>query len=372
MTLSLPKRENNKLNLLFFSFALIFVLWHLALAADTFRLTPYKYSNTEDLNAAVKSLFGENATLADWNSIKNYVGSDLSLLQRFYQLIGLQDEQTALVCWNGERYWAGTDRHYFIQRFDNGAPWDFLIHDQIGSLYLGSWNNITMNVLAKTYDDTSFYRLTPNTYDEQVNMDSILTAVFGWNAHLVDWDELKAKIGDDLTKLAEFYRQIGLRNQEAAWVCKGGERFQTSYRHYFIQRFDEGKPLGFLAFDSIGSLYLGSWYDIYINILAKTRTTFTGLRETRGTLPRQVELLPNYPNPFNPITTIEFRLPRSQFVELTIYNAAGQEVKKLISGQMSPGIHRVQWDGKDLPSGIYFYRLQTGGTALVRKMILLK
>ncbi len=365
-------KESSWITRLFLTFFVIYFFTTGVLAVDTFRLTPYQYAETEDLSAAVKSLFGENAVLADWNDIKNYVGSDLKKLVRFYQLIGLQDQKAALVNWNGEGFWSGTDRHYFIQRFDNGAPIDFLAHDQIGSLYLGSWYGITMNALAKTYQDTSFYRLTPGYYDETGDFNAILESVFGWGASLVDWNDLKVKIGDDTTKLAEFYRQIGLKNEGAAWVCVGGEQFYSENRHYFIERFDEGKPLGFLAHDQMGSLYLGSWYGININILARTRTTFTALKSPGVPLPQKIQLRQNYPNPFNPVTTIEFTLPAKQHVNLTIYNATGQEVATLISGEMNAGTHRVEWQGGHLPSGVYFYRLKTAHTVLTRKMLLLK
>ncbi|NOX88750.1 MAG: DUF1939 domain-containing protein [Calditrichaeota bacterium] len=95
------------------------------------------------------------------------------------------------------------------------------------------------------------------------------------------------------------------------------------------------------------------------------------------TIPRTTALEPNFPNPFNATTTIRFALKKSRFVELKIYAANGVLVRNLISGFLSSGQHRVRWNGKDergkeLPSGIYFYRLKTDGFIQSRKMILLK
>jgi len=85
----------------------------------------------------------------------------------------------------------------------------------------------------------------------------------------------------------------------------------------------------------------------------------------------------NYPNPFNPTTTISFSLPEEQEVDLAIYNIKGQKVKRLINGQLTAGQHSMIWDGKDtngksVSTGIYFYRLKTGKKEMSRKMLLLK
>jgi len=85
----------------------------------------------------------------------------------------------------------------------------------------------------------------------------------------------------------------------------------------------------------------------------------------------------NYPNPFNPTTTISFSLPEEQKIDLTIYNIKGQRVKRLINGQLTSGQHSMIWDGKDtngksVSTGIYFYRLKTGKKEMSRKMLLLK
>ena len=86
--------------------------------------------------------------------------------------------------------------------------------------------------------------------------------------------------------------------------------------------------------------------------------------------------LTNYPNPFNPETTISFNLT-AENAELVIYNLKGQKVKTLVSDQLSAGKHSVVWDGRDsngkrVGSGIYFYKLKAGDFQKVKKMVLLK
>ena len=85
----------------------------------------------------------------------------------------------------------------------------------------------------------------------------------------------------------------------------------------------------------------------------------------------------NYPNPFNPSTTISFDLPRETDVEITVYNIKGQKVKVLTNDHFEKGTHSVIWNGKDnsnksVASGIYFYKLSAGNETKVNKMLLLK
>jgi len=80
----------------------------------------------------------------------------------------------------------------------------------------------------------------------------------------------------------------------------------------------------------------------------------------------------NYPNPFNPTTDIRYRISESKFVSLKVYNALGEEVATLVSEQKAPGSYRVEFDGTELPSGIYFYRMQAGNYTMTEKMVLLR
>ncbi|AXJ01861.1 Por secretion system C-terminal sorting domain-containing protein [Cyclonatronum proteinivorum] len=80
----------------------------------------------------------------------------------------------------------------------------------------------------------------------------------------------------------------------------------------------------------------------------------------------------NYPNPFNPVTNIRYELPAAGNVQLSVYNMLGQRVALLVNETQSAGIHTVQFDGSRLSSGVYLYRLETEGTQLTRRMMLVK
>ena len=89
------------------------------------------------------------------------------------------------------------------------------------------------------------------------------------------------------------------------------------------------------------------------------------------------KLYSNYPNPFNPTTTISFSLPNEEDIELVIFNIKGQKVKTLYSGIVEEGKHTMIWNGKNtnnklVSSGIYFYKLKTNNKELTRKMLMMK
>ncbi|RMF60961.1 MAG: T9SS C-terminal target domain-containing protein, partial [Calditrichaeota bacterium] len=110
--------------------------------------------------------------------------------------------------------------------------------------------------------------------------------------------------------------------------------------------------------------------------LAIKTTPIVGIEGTEP-IPQSFELMQNFPNPFNPVTTITFTIPQSSRVTLQVFDITGQLVRTLVKGNLEPGKHEVLWDGKDdsrnlVSSGVYLYRLSTSSFVKTRKMILLK
>jgi hypothetical protein len=102
-----------------------------------------------------------------------------------------------------------------------------------------------------------------------------------------------------------------------------------------------------------------------------------GTATAAGDLPKQFALLPNYPNPFNPSTTIRFQVPSHTHVALRVYDVSGALVRTLVNESKAPGAYALEWDGRDdrgttVSSGVYFYRLVAGEFSDVRKMTLVK
>ena len=88
--------------------------------------------------------------------------------------------------------------------------------------------------------------------------------------------------------------------------------------------------------------------------------------------PEYFQLSQNYPNPFNPVTTITFSIPYQQLVNIKIYDLLGCEIKTVLNKQKQAGVHRVNFDGTGLATGVYFYRLQTDDYTQSKKMVLIK
>ncbi len=83
-------------------------------------------------------------------------------------------------------------------------------------------------------------------------------------------------------------------------------------------------------------------------------------------------LLGNYPNPFNPTTSLQFAIGSRQFVSLKVYDVLGKEIVTLVNEEKEAGEYAVEFDGANLTSGIYYYRLEAGIFSETRKMVLLK
>jgi hypothetical protein len=86
----------------------------------------------------------------------------------------------------------------------------------------------------------------------------------------------------------------------------------------------------------------------------------------------QYSLSQNYPNPFNPSTTINYSLPKSGNVKITVYNAIGSKVATIVNEYKPAGNYSVQFNGSNLASGIYLYRLESGNFSDTKKLVLLK
>ncbi|HZV12733.1 MAG TPA: T9SS type A sorting domain-containing protein, partial [Candidatus Kapabacteria bacterium] len=98
------------------------------------------------------------------------------------------------------------------------------------------------------------------------------------------------------------------------------------------------------------------------------RTGIVSVREPQP--PENFSLFQNYPNPFSDETSFSFMLPGNEPVQLNIYNVLGETIETAASGNFSAGVHTVQWDAKNLSSGLYYYSLQAG-TFFARKSMMI-
>jgi len=116
-----------------------------------------------------------------------------------------------------------------------------------------------------------------------------------------------------------------------------------------------------------GALYFG-----FGRMLYRIGPLLTGSADGEELSPSVVTLHQNYPNPFNPSTTIRYGLPERSHVSLAVYNTLAQQVSVLQNGEQEAGYHEVKFDAANLPSGVYFYRLQAGSFAESKKLLLVR
>ena len=129
---------------------------------------------------------------------------------------------------------------------------------------------------------------------------------------------------------------------------------EKKFHSVVIKKNSEGKFVGELYFD-----------DLQVG-------TPVGVEENELSSPIKYTLEQNYPNPFNPSTSIQYSVPGSEFVSLKVYDILGNEVATLVNEQKQAGNYKVNFDAKNLSSGVYFYSIRTGQFNQIRKMILLK
>ena len=139
----------------------------------------------------------------------------------------------------------------------------------------------------------------------------------------------------------------------------------------------------YILTDDLGAVRIGddqSWgftvyseYNIeYAKINGEEFGDFVGISYDKTNTVESYFLYQNYPNPFNPATTINYRIPRRSLVLLKVYDILGREVSTIINEEKPAGSYEVEFEGTDLSSGIYFYKLQTENYTYMRKMILMK
>jgi hypothetical protein len=114
-----------------------------------------------------------------------------------------------------------------------------------------------------------------------------------------------------------------------------------------------------------------------LNDSLATDTVITAIDELIAMIPEKLYLKSNYPNPFNPSTTIQFGLPAAGNVRIVIYDMLGREVAEITNMQYAAGNYAVRWDGKNnsneaVSSGMYVYKLISGQNVINRKMLLIR
>lgn len=183
---------------------------------------------------------------------------------------------------------------------------------------------------------------------------------------------------DDTEYQNQFHRKVIYRDSVQLKVNKSGHITQIEMaipqNEYAGINLSEGDKYGINIYydDANGDTeQYASTFDQYSFVYFSVGNT-TIIDDEQETLPTEFSLQQNYPNPFNPATNINYQVSSIENVTLTVYNSLGQCVAILVDEQKSPGVYEIKFNGINLSSGVYFYRLTAGSFVQTKKMILLK
>jgi hypothetical protein len=219
------------------------------------------------------------------------------------------------------------------------------------TLALGQYNSVFF-VRAATGATTTYYDSPP---DSGYSIDNLAPAVpsnFVFTAGNLAWNQSTAEDFDYFTVYGSNINSFGAATLVNYTITTGMNVNASPYTYYFVTATDfsgnEGRPA-------------------IVNSLSGV-----------GDTPRSYVLsVSNYPNPFNPRTTVKYTVPSRGVVDINVYDASGAHVATLFHGERSPGAYAVEWDGRadsgvSAASGIYFARISENDATRTRKMILLK
>jgi hypothetical protein len=130
--------------------------------------------------------------------------------------------------------------------------------------------------------------------------------------------------------------------------------------------FDNFVP--YIGIDDNGNKWIGNLYKISIY----NENGVVSVEENSNLSTTEFLLSQNYPNPFNPSTAINYQIPEESLVQIKVYDVMGREIKELVNEQKKAGFYRINFDGSNLSSGMYLYRIDAGKFSSVRKMLLVK
>jgi hypothetical protein len=216
-------------------------------------------------------------------------------------------------------------------------------------------------------------------------IDSLTGKVYLWNPSIgleYQIDDLNINLGDTIyvspPNLQDTHTSFDSLNFKNIFGLSKENRVYNSTNSTFGygDRYSLTKDLGLtyrlLSSDQViweyvlkGSISKGVAY-------GDTSFTIVGVNDKIPDQPKEFELSQNYPNPFNPTTTIKYSLPKAGNVKLTVYNAIGSKVATVVNEYKPAGNYSVQFNGSNLASGIYLYRLESGSYSAAKKFVLLK
>jgi photosystem II stability/assembly factor-like uncharacterized protein len=165
---------------------------------------------------------------------------------------------------------------------------------------------------------------------------------------------------------------ISFRTGSEGWIAAGFSAkliytfdSSTSWRDIYT-------PDSTAAFDLVFTDPYHGYAVGYNGLILKYNRDAIGVGNLNENIPSEFSLLQNYPNPFNASTKFKYQISKLSDVQIVVYDVLGREAATLVNEKLKPGTYEVQWDAANYPSGVYYYRMQSGDFSVSRRMVLLK
>jgi len=317
------------------------------------------------------SSFGANYYASTWNGI--YISNNGTTWTSF----GLSNKTVYETAFNNNYAFAGTQYDGVYYSSNNGVNWtqSFLNNKSIWSLAVNGnlviagtsgygiyystdngyiWNQSHINNLTVErikFDGTAIYAGTSNGIYKSTN-NGVNWVQFG----------LSGKNINDI-----------LISSQYIYAATSGYGIYVSTKQGITWNLiNEGLPSGNIYPNSL------TFTNNYIVTGLSSKSTWrrpkseVGINQISDKIPTQFSLKQNFPNPFNPVTTIKFDVIKSENIKIVVVDALGRDIETLVNEQLSPGSYETTWNARNYSSGIYFYRLQAGDFTETKRMIFLK
>lgn len=303
---------------------------------------------------AVGRIEGPAIVIKTTNAGASWANIDISLYAtRLIDCYFFSPDSGFVVGANGGPGWAQTNA-VILFTSDGGASWIYRVNSP---------------VLNEQFWKINFYSPTGGVASLNIARDSLF--FFKTTNGGVNW----VRKSFPLASGTYFTQGIGFINENTGWL--GGDLYNTvTYETTNGGNSWTGNPFGFwvnrIRFlnDTVG--YAGG-----SGIYKYTTEKGIGINNNNNEIPEVFDLKKNFPNPFNPNTTIQYDLPVGTWLNLEVYNSIGQKIKIIYEGFESAGTYFTKWDGtnflgEQVSSGLYFYKLTAGENAVTKKMVLVR
>jgi len=253
---------------------------------------------------------------------------------------GLTDTIVLSLVVSGTNLFAGTFRGGVFRSTDNGTSWS---HVDSGMANTEVWCFAVSdtNLFAGTYGDGIFLSTNNGTSWSAVNSGLTLQA-------------------QDIRSFAVSGTNIFAGTDDGVYLSTNNGSSWSQLTGTHVTSFAINGPNLF-----VGTIGFGVWRRPLSEMITTVKTY-------DNDLPMHFSLSQNYPNPFNPNTTIEFSLPTTGYITLKVIDLLGNEIRILSEGRREAGEYTLMWNAGDLPSGVYFYRMQVGTFSETKKLIVLR